>query len=312
MEVETVRTSLDRKIIPPISTPVIDEKVNPEKLRFNIEKMNRSKVGGYLALGSNGESVLMNRQERLVVIETTRTFMSPEKLLVAGTGMESTRETIALTKQAAALGADFALVGNPHYFKSAMKTDVLHDHYVAVAENSTIPIIVYNSPAFTGINLEPGLIAKLSRHPNICGVKDGTGNIDQLAEYIRLGVPDFMTITGNAPTFLAALFTGISSGMMPITNVYPDAWVRILTCFHENDLAGARRLDAVLAPMVKVVMKYGPGGIKAAIELTGYYGGPPLRPLKPPSQEGLAEIQEALRRVEDQFKQDDFEGDFEC
>lgn len=302
MPTEKLQHPLYRKIIPPISTPVKDERVSREQLRFNIEKMNGSAVGGYLVLGSNGETVLLTPAERLMVIETARRYTPPDKVLVAGTGRESTRGTIALTRKAAELGADYALIGNPCYFRAAMNRDLLYDHYLAVAESSRIPIIVYNSPAFTGINLEAALIAELSRHPNICGVKDGTGNIAQLAEFIRLGAPDFLTITGNAPTFLPALFAGISGGMMPITNLFPDAWIRMMACFHENDLAGARRLEAVLGPLTKTVMRYGPGGIKAAMDLLGYHGGPPLRPLKPPPPRGLAEIRETVETVDERDK----------
>ncbi len=292
---------MNRQIIPPICTPVIDEHVSREKLRFNIEKMNRTQVGGYLVLGSNGESVLLTNEERLKVIETTRSYMSPEKLLVAGTGQESTRETIALTKKAAELGADYVLIGNPQYFKASLKADILYDHFIAAADSSPVPVIVYNSPGFTGINLAPELIEKLSKHPNICGVKDGTGNIAQLAEFIRRGGPDFLTITGNAPTFLPALFSGISGGMMPISNIYPDAWVRLMNCYYENNFTGARHLEAVLGPMTSTIMSYGPGGIKAAMDFLGYYGGPPLLPLKPPTPAEAAKIQDALKAADAQL-----------
>ncbi len=288
---------MKRKIIPPVSTPVVDEQANQEKLKFNIEKMNSTKVGGYVVLGSNGEAVLLTENEKLMVIETVREYASSGKILVAGTAEESTRKTIALTKKAAELGADYALIGNPNYFKAAMTTPNLYDHYVAVAEASTIPVIPYNSPGFTGINMGPDLIGKLSGHPNICGVKDGTGNMAQLAEFRRLGGEDFLIFTGNAPTFLAALFVGISGGMMPIANIHPDLWVGMMESYHKGDVEEARRMEAILLPMTKVIMKYGPGGIKAAMDILGYYGGPPLMPLKAPSREGIDEIRSALDRV---------------
>jgi 4-hydroxy-2-oxoglutarate aldolase len=289
---------MKRKIIPPISTPVVDEQVSPEKLRFNIEKMNSTKVGGYLVLGSNGESVLLTENEKLTVIETAREYTAADKVLVAGTAEESTKKTIALTKRAAELGADYALIGNPNYFKAAMTTANLYDHYVAVAEASTIPVIPYNSPGFTGINMGPDLIGKLSDHSNICGVKDGTGNMAQLAEFRRLGGEDFLIFTGNAPTFLAALFVGVSGGMMPISNIHPDLWVGMMESYYKGDVEEAKRMEALLLPMTKAIMKYGPGGIKAAMDILGYYGGPPLMPLKAPSPEGINEIRSALDKVE--------------
>ncbi len=288
---------MKNKILPPISTPVVDEQANQEKLRFNIEKMNSTKVGGYVVLGSNGEAVLLTESEKLMVIETVRQYASSDKILVAGTAEESTRKTIALTKKAAELGADYALIGNPNYFKAAMTTPNLYDHYVAVAEASTIPVIPYNSPGFTGINMGPDLIGKLSSHPNICGVKDGTGNMAQLAAFRRLGGEDFLIFTGNAPTFLAALFVGVSGGMMPISNIHPDLWIGMMESYHKGNVDEAKRMEAILLPMTAVIMKYGPGGIKAAMDILGYYGGPPLMPLKAPSPEAINEIRTALERV---------------
>ena len=180
-----------------------------------------------------------------------------------------------------------------------MTTDALYDHYTAVAESSTIPIIPYNAPGFTGVSMGPDLIGRLAEHPNIAGVKDGTGNIAQLAELRRLGGPEFPVFTGNAPTFLAGLFVGVSGGMMPITNIFPDAWVTLLEAFRGQDLEEARRLDSILLPMTKTVMKYGPGGIKAAMAILGFYGGLPLRPLKAPSPEGLKKIAGALKQAQE-------------
>jgi len=294
---QEVRREMKRKIIPPITTPIVDGEASREKLKFNIEKMNATKVGGYLVLGSNGEAVLLTEQEKLMAIETVKDYASSGKVVVAGTGEESTKKTIALTKKAAELGADYALIGNPNYFKGAMTPANLYDHYVAVAEASTIPLIPYNSPGFTGINMVPDLIGKLSAHPNICGVKDGTGNMAQLAAFRRLAGEDFFIFTGNAPTFLAGLFVGVSSGMMPIANLHPDLWVDMMEQYDSGNIAEAKRIEAILLPMTGAIMKYGAGGIKAAMEMLGYYGGPPLMPLKAPSQEGLDEIRAALDGV---------------
>ena len=290
------------RIIPPISTPIEDEKASQDKLRFNIEKMNATRIGGYLVLGSNGEAVLLTEDEKVSMIETARESVASDKVLVAGTGQESTKGTIRLTRKAADLGVDYALIGNPHYFKAAMSVNNLYDHYAAVAEASPIPIIPYNSPGFTGINMGAELVGKLSEHPNVVGVKDGTGNVAQLAEFRRLGGPDFLIFTGNAPTFLPALFVGISGGMMPIANIHPDLWVQMLKAFRNGDFEKARRLESILLPMTKAIMKYGPGGIKAAMDMMELYGGPPLLPLKPPPPEGIEEIRSALQKVEKQIK----------
>ena len=281
-------------IIPPIPTPFISEKVSHEKLRDNLRMLIHAGVSGVLALGSNGESVFLSEHEKCKIIETVRDSVPADKIVVAGTGCESTKKTIELTNRAAELGADYALIGPPHYFKSAMTTDALSDHYTAIADSVEIPIIPYNSPGFTGLNLGPDLIGRIAEHPNIPGVKDGTGNIAQLADFRRVGGSDFIIFTGNAPTFLAALFVGINGGMMPITNCFPEQWMKLIDLFRNNHLEEARKLETMLLNMTSVIMKFGPGGIKAAMDMLGYFGGEPMRPLKPPVPAACKDIQAAL------------------
>lgn len=288
---------MDVSIIPPIPTPFDNENVSLEKLQFNLDKLMSTKVAGALVLGSNGESVFLTDQERCSLIEAARASIPSDRILVSGTGMESTKGTIALTRRAAELGSDYALVGPPHYFKSEMTPEALFDHYTAVAELSAIPVIPYNSPGFTGLNLLPDLIGRLAEHSNIPGVKDGTGNLEQLAELRRVCGPDFLIFTGNAPTFLDALHLGVSGGMMPIANVFPEHWVRLFELHRSGDLEGARRLESVLKPMTGCIMKYGPGGIKAAMDMLGYFGGDPLSPLRRPPKAGLEEIKKILEEV---------------
>ena len=288
---------MEGAVIPPVPTPFLGEEINLEKLKTNIEKFMSTKVTGVLALGSNGESVFLTDKERCSVIETVRNAMPMGRVLVSGTGLESTKGTISLTRRAAELGSDYALAGPPHYFKAQMTPEALYDHYLAVAEASHIPVIPYNSPGFTGLNLGPDLIGKLAEHPNIPGVKDGTGNIAQLAELRRVCGPEFLVFTGNAPTLLPALFVGITGGMMPIANLFPDQWVELVQAYGLGRIETAKRLESILLPLTGSVMKHGPGGIKAAMDMLGYFGGDPMSPLKRPSQGGLDEIRRAVREV---------------
>jgi len=281
-------------IIPPIPTPFVSEKVSHEKLQYNLKMLIHTGVSGVLALGSNGESVFLSEHEKCSIIETVRDSVPADKTVIVGTGCESTKKTIELTNQVAGLGADYALVGPPHYFKSAMTNDTLSDHYTAIADSAEIPIIPYNSPGFTGLNLGPDLIGTLAEHPNIPGVKDGTGNIAQLAEFRRVGGSDFIIFTGNAPTFLAALFVGINGGMMPIANCFPEQWMKLIDLFRRNRQEEARQLETMLLNMTSVIMKSGPGGIKAAMDMLGFFGGHPMRPLKPPEPAACKDIQTAL------------------
>lgn len=281
-------------IIPPIPTPFVSEKVSHERLQDNLKMLIHAGVSGVLALGSNGESVFLSEHEKCRIIETVRDIVPADKTVIAGTGCESTKKTIELTNQVAGLGADYGLIGPPHYFKSAMTTETLSDHYTAIADAAEIPIIPYNSPGFTGLNMGPDLIGTLAEHPNISGVKDGTGNIAQLAEFRRVCGPDFIVFTGNAPTFLAALFVGINGGMMPIANCFPEQWMKLMDLFRSNRLEEARQLETMLLNMTSVIMKFGPGGIKAAMDLLGFFGGPPMRPLKAPAPAACRDIHKAL------------------
>src|SRR6266700_7027619 len=137
----------------------------------NIERYLKAGLEGYLVLGSNGESVYLEHSEKLKLIEAARKRIPSSMTLLAGTGVESTRATIELTKEAADRGVDAVLVKNPFYFKSQMTFDVYFSHYTAVAEASPVPVVIYNVPAFTGISLDSSLVVELAKHPNLRGMK---------------------------------------------------------------------------------------------------------------------------------------------
>src|SRR3990172_4282072 len=161
-------------VMPPIATPFQDGKLASDILKSNFQKWNKTGLSGYLVLGSNGEAVYLNEKEKLKIIEASRESIPLSKIMLVGTGMESTQETIRFTNRAAGMGADCALVVTPSFFKGSMKPQILYDHFIAVAESCRIGILVYNVPQYTGINLQPELVARLSGHPNIIGIKDSS------------------------------------------------------------------------------------------------------------------------------------------
>jgi len=286
-------------VMPPITTPFQDGKVALGKLKENFQKWNKTGLSGYLVLGSNGEAVYLNEREKIKVIEVSRESIPKSKIMLVGTGMESTQETIRFTNQAAKLGADCTLVVTPSYFKGSMKPQILYDHFISVAESSKIGILIYNVPQFTGINLEPELVAKLSEHPNIIGIKDSSGNIDQLSEIINLSQKGFAVFVGSAPVFFPALCIGAVGGILAVANVVPQECVRIKNLFDEKKFDEARVLQNRLTPLAKAVTtKYGIGGLKMAMDLAGYFGGNPRLPLKKPGQE----VEEELKRLLLQLK----------
>ena len=281
-------------VMPPITTPFQDGKLASKKLKNNFVKWNKTNLSGYLVLGSNGEAVYLNEKEKIKVVEIARTSIPRSKFMVVGTGMESTRETIRFTDRVAKMGADFALVITPSYFKGSMKPQILYDHFIAVAESSCIGILIYNVPQFTGINLEPEWVAKLSEHPNIVGIKDSSGNIGQLSEISHLSQKGFAVFVGSAPVFFPTLCIGAVGGILAVANVVPQEWVRIQNLFNRGKMNEAKALQSQLTPLAKAVTtKYGIGGLKMAMDLTGYFGGNPRLPLKRPGKE----VEEELKRL---------------
>lgn len=282
-------------VMPPITTPFFEDgALALDKLKKNFQKWNKTGLSGYLILGSNGEAVYLNERERLRVIETSRDSIPSSKIMMVGTGMESTRETIRFTNQAAKMGADCALVVTPSYFKGSMKPQILYDHFVAVAEESQIGILIYNVPQFTGINLEAEWIAKLSEHPNLIGIKDSSGNIGQLSEIVSLSKKGFAVFVGSAPVFFPALCVGAIGGILAVANAFPEECVQIYRLFIQGRMEEAKRLQYRLTPIAKAVTtQYGIGGLKMAMDLNGYFGGNPRLPLKRPGKE----VEEKLRSL---------------
>ncbi len=285
-------------VMPPITTPFQDGKVALNKLKENFQKWNKTGLSGYLVLGSNGEAVYLNEKERIKVAEVCRESIPASKVMLVGTGMESTAETIRFTNQVAGMGADCALVVTPSYFKGSMKPQILYDHFVAVAESSRIGIMIYNVPQFTGINLEPELVAKLSEHTNIIGIKDSSGNIGQLSEIIHLSKKGFSVFVGSAPVFFPALCVGAVGGILAVANVVPQHCVQIQTLFKKGKMDETRALQGRLTPLAKAVTtQYGIGGLKIAMNLAGYFGGNPRPPLKRPGKEAEEELKRLLLQL---------------
>lgn len=285
-------------VMPPITTPFQDGKLASDKLKNNFQKWNETGLSGYLVLGSNGEAVYLNEKEKIKVVEISRESIPTSKMMLVGTGMESTEETIRFTNQMAKMGADCALVVTPSYFKGSMKPQILYDHFIAVAESSKIGILIYNVPQFTGINLDPEWVAKLSEHPNIIGIKDSSGNIGQLSEIINLSQKGFAVFVGSAPVFYPALCIGAVGGILAVANVVPQECVLIQNLFNKEKMNEARLLQSRLTPLAKAVTtKYGIGGLKIAMDVAGYFGGNPRLPLKRPDKEVEEELKRLLLRL---------------
>jgi 4-hydroxy-2-oxoglutarate aldolase len=287
-------------IMPPITTPFKGEEVAYDRLKENFQKWNKTKLSGYLVLGSNGESVYLSEAEKLKVIEVSREAIPKDKIMMVGTGMESTVETIRFTNEAARLGADMALVVTPCYFKTSMTNAVLLDHFTAVAEAARIPILVYNVPQFTGVNMVPSLVGRLSRHPNIIGVKDSSGNIDQLTRIVNESVDGFGVFVGSAPVLYPALCIGAAGGILAAANALPGLYTKLADLFSAGKQAEALNLQNRLTPIaIAVTATYGIGGLKKVMDLMGYFGGEPRRPLKGVTPEAERDLKNLLEQLQD-------------
>ena len=268
-------------VFPPIPTP-FDSKgdVAHQQLVENLERWNAYDLAGYVVLGSNGEAVYLNTQEKVRVWETARQVIPPHKLMIAGTGCESSRETIALTRQAAEAGADVALIVTPHYFGGKMTGEALVQHYRAVADASPIPVVLYNVPKFTHVEIDAATIARLAQHPNVIGVKDSGGNITKLADVVRLTDDNFQVLAGAAGFFFAGLTLGAIGGVLALANVAPQQSIDIYRLFQAGQWEKAAELQRRMVPVnAAVTARFGIAGLKVAMDMLGYYGGPVRAPL---------------------------------
>lgn len=285
-------------IYPPIITPfTADGNVDYEAIKFNIKKWNESKLSGYIVLGSNGEYIYLDYEEKLKIIRLVVENAADGKKVVAGTGCESTKETIKLSREAGVLGVNGVLVINPFYYGGAMTGSILLNHYRQVADNIEVPLLLYNVPKFTGLNMDAGLVAQLSEHPNIVGIKDSTGNVAQLGEIISQTGEDFNVLVGTASVLSSAIALGAVGGILALANIAPDHSVKIMKLVKAGKYEQARQLQLRMIPVNKVVTAtYGIAGLKCALNHLGYRGGFPRLPLKPLDKEKEIALLDILQK----------------
>jgi len=286
-------------VIPPMLTPFdVNGDIDYEKHVRNLQRWNSDDLAGYVVLGSNSEAAYLSETEKLRLIETTVAHAATGRILVAGTGMESARFTIQLTNQAARLGVHAALVLTPSYYADQMTTEALIAYFTEVAEHSEIPILLYNVPRFTHVNISAEAVGHLSRHPNIIGIKDSHGDVAQLAQFQRVAAEDFNLMVGTASVWYPALVLGIRAGIMALANIAPNQCSEAQRAVMAGDHARAREIYLRLLPVNKAVTTtYGIAGLKYAADLTGYEGGCVRLPLLPLTAEEQTRLKEILARA---------------
>lgn len=252
----------------------------------NVKTFGATKLAGLVILGSNGEFTMLSHEEKVKLVKAARENLPKEKMVIAGTGCESFKETLELTKECAAAGAEVALVVTPNYYKRDMNEAALEKFFTMLADASPIPVMLYNMPGNSGINIPSSLTIKLAAHPNITGIKDSGGNIVQISEVLAKAPEGFSVFAGSGSYLLPTLLLGGLGGTLAVANVVPDYCAEIQENFEKGDLEKARKMQLALLPLnAAVTSRFGIGGMKAAMDLVGYKGGLPRLPILPASDE---------------------------
>jgi 4-hydroxy-2-oxoglutarate aldolase len=282
-------------IFPPITTPFnLEGALALDRLKENITRYNETGVAGYVVIGSTGESVLLGRAE-IEQVWTAARQAAGDKILIAGTGVDSTAETIARTNRAAELGYHVALVKTPYYYKGQMTPEVHAEHYLRVADAARIPLLIYSVPQFTGVAVEAPLVAQLAQHPNIIGIKESSGVMQRVGEIILRAPAGFQTLVGSATTFFPSMALGAVGGILAVADILPELCVELYDACLAGDHARARKLqERLVDPTLTLVAKLGIPGVKYAMDRAGYYGGPARRPLLPLNEAQKKEAERVL------------------
>jgi 4-hydroxy-2-oxoglutarate aldolase len=284
-------------IFPPITTPFDHNgDLYKVKVQHNVDKWNRTGLAGYVVCGSTGESVYLTTEEKVRLWEWVAESAAPEKLLIAGTGVESVRETVELTNRAASIGYKAAMVRTPHYYKALLnRPDAQQLYFSAVADQSKIPIMIYNWPQATGVDIAPETVVALSHHPNVIAIKESSGSLEKVMQMIREVKPGFQVLVGSAPTLAPSLAVGAVGAVLAFANAAPYATISIWEAHRTREFAAAMDWqNRIIRAAQLVTTKYGVPGLKYAMELNGYYGGPPRLPLTVIGPAARAEIEQAF------------------
>jgi 4-hydroxy-2-oxoglutarate aldolase len=283
-------------IYPPLTTPFIDDEVTTDKLIGNIVKYEKKMLAGYVLFGSNGESVFLTKEEKLQLVRVVREHTN--RTIIAGTGLDSIKETIFLTNEAAENGANYALIISPSFFKNEMKHRAFLNYYIRVADSVMIPVIIYNVPKFTNVNIDAETIIELANHPNIIALKESTENPARISEISSNVKPGFKVIVGTASILYTGILSGAVGGILALANIAPDQCIQILSLMRESNFEKALEIQNKMIPVNRAVTsKFGVAGLKAAMDLMGHFGGNPRMPLEPLSEAHLIELKMILKQA---------------
>jgi 4-hydroxy-2-oxoglutarate aldolase len=287
-------------LIVPVTTPFdpVTGDVAPVSFRDNLRRWLQTPVDGIVLFGSTGEGALLDEDEKLRLADYARDVVPPARSLIAGAGAESTRAVVRLAQRFAEAGADAILVHPPAYFGAALAVADLRDHYLAVADESPVPVVVYHIPKYTHVVIEAGLMAELSRHPNIAGIKDSSGDLKRFADYTTACEKGCRLIMGNGAQMYAALELGAAGGILALGLLAPEPYAKLIAHFRAGRIQEAGKLQQRLAPAHKqIVGGFGARGVKAGLDLLGWHGGPPRPPLRPLGEKDRATVARVMQEA---------------
>ena len=283
-------------VMGPMVTPFkSDESLDIPGFEQNVRGHIAAGLHGVLVAGSTGEAALLGDDERRILTEAARKLVPDDRLLLVGTGAESTRHCIARCRDAASSGADGVLVVAPHYYSSSMSPPALKAHFTRVADESPIPVLLYNIPKYMHFRLEPELIAELSRHGNIRGMKDSAGDMTYFARYAESQSDTFDVMTGHGGTFATALSLGARGGILAVALFAAELALEVWNAHNDGRISDAEAAQKPLVPMAaEIVARMGVPGVKAAMDRVGLVGGHVRLPLLATPASDLAVIEALL------------------
>jgi len=287
-----------RGVIAPVVTTfgARDESLDLEAFATNLRAYAAAGLSGVVVCGSTGEAALLDEDERRTLVERARDELPSDMLLIVGTGAESTRSCVQRCRDASNRGAHAVLVVAPHYYSSAMTPAALEAHYRRVADESPLPVLLYNIPKYAHFALEPDLVARLSTHENVVGMKDSAGDLTRLAGYLESQRDDFTVLTGHGGTFHRALEMGVCGGILAMSLFAAELTLDVYERHEAGDRDRAAESQAALTPLAaEIIARMGVAGVKAALDRVGLAGGSVRSPLLPLDLTDAARVDALLR-----------------
>lgn len=284
----------------PVTTPFDEEtgEAAPIAFRANLRAWLEQGVHGFVIAGSTGEAPLLDEGEIVRLVEWARDVVPAERGLIVGIGSESTRATLRLGREVAGAGADAVLVRPPAYYRSQMTPDALRHHFETLADALPIPLVLYHVPVYVPVEISAGLLGEMIGHSNVIGIKDSTGDLKSLGQFLDAAGREGSVLVGAGHQLYAALEMGAAGGVVAAGCIAPGLAIEVHDRFREGEVGVAGRVQGRLSTVhTAIVRGLGVPGVKYALDLLGYVGGPPRPPLLPLNDDARSRVRSRLEEA---------------